>query len=506
MSARLESAAEVLKLERLLGVEPGAFDFLDGIAPAELRTLRERATDSLFDTGAATLARLGASAKLLPSPLVATVAEKSFGPLLCARAAGSVEPAKAIDVAKRLSPTFLADATIELDPRRVARIIAGVPTKLVEPVARELGRRDEHVTMGRFLAFVSDEAIVAAMGALSDEAMLRTAFVLEHKEKLDHAVGLLPPDRLPGVLRCASEKNLWPEALDLLDHLSQETRGPIADVVASLDEELVARLVAAVSAAGIWESLLPVVGTMSDEGRLRIASRPAFHEPRILAEIVAAAANEGRFWSDLLPLIEALPDEVRGRAADLIADQSPDVVAGLIASVRDLGLWATLLPVVRVMSEDSRTKLAAMPCFHDAGVIADIVVASADGKLWVDLVPLLRVLPPEVVGLLPAVVTALEPATIERLLAQAVEEVDSLVPMLDIVDDMNELERAKVIEVVDNADRSLGVLLVRTLSDPEHVRLLLDHVPADVLAAVERAADRLDLRAEFDAALASAGR
>lgn len=416
MSTTLETAAEVLKLGRLLGLPEGELDYLEDVPPAELRALREKVTDSLFDTGAATLARLGAAAKLLPSPLVASISERVFGPLLCARAAGSVDPAKAIDVAKRLSPDFLADTTVELDPRRVARIIAGVPTTLVVPVASELGRRGEHVTMGRFLAFVSDDAIVAAMGALSDEAMLRTAFVLEHKEALDHAVGLLPPERLPSVLTCASENDLWPEALDLLDHLSPATRGPIADVVASLDEDLVQRLVTAVSAAGIWESLLPVVGTMSPEGRLLIASRPAFHSEAILAEIL---------------------------------------------------------------------------------------VAAADG-LWVDLVPLLRALPPEVVATLPAVVTSLDVATLSAMLAQAVAAVDALVPMLDIVSEMDAAGRGKVIEVVEGADRELGELLVGTLTDPEHVRLLLDHVPDDVLAAVERTADRLGLRADLDAAVAEA--
>jgi hypothetical protein len=504
MSARLETAAEVLKLERLLGLGIGDLDFLDDIPASELRALREKVTDSLFDAGAQMLGRLGAAAKLIPSPLVATIAERSFGPLLCARAAGSVDPGKAIDVAKRLSPGFLADATIELDPRRVARIIAGVPTSLVQPVAAELGRREEHVTMGRFLAFVPDNAIAAAMGALSDEAMLRTAFVLEHKDALDHAVGLLPPERLPGVLRCASENDLWPEALDLLDHLSHERRGPIADVVATLDEDLVQRLVTAVSEAGLWEALLPVVGTMSTHGRLTIASRAAFHEPRVLEEIVAAAAHDGSQWSHLLPLIDALPDEVSARAADLVAAQDEEVVTGLIDSVGELDLWASLLPVVRTMSEQSRIRMARMTCFHDVAVIRDVVTASADGGLWVDLVPLLRALPAEVVAMLPVVVTELDLATLERMLGQAVEAAESLVPMLDIVGDMDEVGRARVIEVIDGADRTLGELLVTALTDPDQVRLLLDHVPSDVLDAVERAADRLDLRTEFDAAIEGA--
>lgn len=234
MSARLETAAEILKLERLLGVDEGEFAFLTGVEATEIRTLRERATDSLFDSGGQTLARVGASAKLLPSPLVASVCQASFGPLLCARAAATTDPAKAIDVATRLSSDFLADVAVQLDPRRVARIIGGIPGELVEPVAAELGRRGEYVTMGRFLGFVADDAIAAAMSALSDEAMLRTAFVLEHKDALDRAVALLPPDRMIGVLRCAAENDLWPEALDLLDNLSEEQLAPIARIIDEL--------------------------------------------------------------------------------------------------------------------------------------------------------------------------------------------------------------------------------------------------------------------------------
>jgi len=490
MSARLEAAAEVLKLERLLGLGDGELDFLAGIDAAELRTLRERVTDSLFDAGASSLTRLAAAAKLLPSGLVASVAERSFGPLLCARAAATVDPDKAIDVAKRLSSGFLADATIELDPRRVARIIAGVPTSLVEPVARELGERGEHVTMGRFLAFVPDHAIAAAMGALSDEAMLRTAFVLEHKDALDHAVGLLPPDRLPGVLRVASEQDLWAEALDLLDHLTQERRGPIAEVIASMEDDVVARLVGAASAADLWDALLPVVGVMSDEARLRLAARPAFHGPRILREIIEAAARDGALWPDLLPLVEALPDQERGTAADLIAAEDPAVVVGLIGAVQELGLWATLLPVVRTMSEDSRVRLATMGVFHDEAVIRSIVVAGAEEDCWVDLAPLLRVLPDQAMDTVLAVVTGLPHATLTTLLSQAVRAADTLRPLVDIFAELDDTGRARVIEVLDTADPALAEAVLQLREDPQLAELV-DQVPADIMAAVDRAAAAL---------------
>ncbi len=161
--------------------------------------------------------------------------------------------------------------------------------------------------------------------------MLRTAFVLEHKDKLDHAVALLPPDRVPGVLERASELGLWAEALDLLDHLSEERRGPIADTLAGLEHSVIAELVAAVSAAGLWESLLPIVRLMSPEACARLAAAPAFHDPEVLAGIVQAAAAHD-LWLDVVPLIEQLPgDAALGRA--------------LLTAIADAGLVPTLLEV-----------------------------------------------------------------------------------------------------------------------------------------------------------------
>jgi len=395
MSARLETSAESLKLARLLGVPDSDLHYLADVPAEELRALRERVTESFFDAGAQTLTRVAAAAKLLPSALVASIAQRAFGPLLCARAASAVDASKAIDVARRLPSGFLADVTIELDPRRVADIISRVPESLVVPVAAELGRRQEHVTMGRFLAFVPDHAVAAAMTALSDEALLRTAFVLEHKDRLDHALGLLPPGRLAGIISQASDLDLWPEALDLLEHLSDARRGPIADVVAEQEPDVIAALVRAVSESAIWESLLPVIGTMSDTHRPRLAASPAFHEPRILEEILGAAAVSSR-WSDLLPLIDALPASVRELAASLVARQDEPAVAGLVAAVNEAGLWDSLLPLVHTMSDADRARLASLAPFHDEFTLTAIVRAATGDGMWVELVPLLRAMPQEV--------------------------------------------------------------------------------------------------------------
>ena len=420
MSERLDSRAEVLKLARLLDVKPDELSYLSGLPSGELRVLRDRATDRLF-TSAPGLARAAAAAKLIPSGLVATISQRAFGPMLCARAAGGADTAKAIDVARRLpadlpgrrrsppGPTAYGG-----DHRRGAR------PEVVVPVAEELGRRREHVTMGRFLAFVPDSAVAAAIGALDDETMLRTAFVLEHKDRLDHAIGLLPPERLPGIIDTASRLELWPEALDLLAHVSDERLGPIADVVAELPTDLVASLVGAVSADGLWESLLPVVRLMADDARVRVAAMPAFHETDVLADILRAATAE-----------------------------------------------------------------------------------DADG-LWVELVPLLDALPPEALTRVAGLVTDLDPAALDRLLREAIDAPSTLSTLLELLHRMDADRRQVVITAIDEADRILGETLLTALTDPADIARLVPLVPDDVMAAVRRAAERVGLTAELDAALARA--
>ena len=360
MSERLEVRAELLKLSRLVGVDEGELDYLEGIPSAELRQFRESATERLFDDGARMLGRVGAASRLVPAGLTATIAQKAFGPLLCARSAGMVEASKAVEVAKRLPADFLADVVIDLDPRRVVDIIAEVPAELVAPVARELGTRGEHVTMGRFLAFVPDHLIATAMGALSDEAMLHTAFVLEHKDRLDHAVGLLPPERLPGVLQSAAGLGLWPEVLDLLDQLTEERLGPIADLVATQDEALVEDLVRSVSEQGIWDSLLPVVRQMSDAGRAQMVTVPVFHDPKILREIVEAAAGQG-LWLDLVPLVAAVPDDVRRTVAEIAGDLDPQLLNNVLTeAVTAPETFETLLGLVTEMPASGQAKVVGL--------------------------------------------------------------------------------------------------------------------------------------------------
>jgi hypothetical protein len=232
----LQAHAEVLKLARLLDREADQLVYLERLGPADLRALRDTVTETLYDAHGGALGRLAAARRLLPAGLTATIGQRAFGPLLSARLAGLLDTDKAVDVAGKLPPPFLADVAVELDPRRASDLIASIAPALIGQVTAELVACREYVTMGRFVGHLSDDSIAAAVATMDDEALLQTAFVLEDRSQLSRLFSKLPKGRAAGVIAAAAHDGLWLEALDLLHHLHKRQRKEMVLAALALDE------------------------------------------------------------------------------------------------------------------------------------------------------------------------------------------------------------------------------------------------------------------------------
>jgi hypothetical protein len=274
VSSRLDVRAEVVKLAGLLETAPEELAYLEAVPHGDLRTFRERATDRLFGADGDRLRRVATASGLVPPKLAATIGQRVFGPLLSARVAGLLAPDRAVAMARHLEVPFLADVSVALDPRHASEVIRRMPASVVVAVAKELVRRREYITMGRFVAYVDDDAMQAATGVIDDAGLLEIGFVLEDKDRLDHVVSVLPRDRLGGVIAAAAQHDLWPEALSLLQHISGERSGDLADLAAGQEDAVVTSLIQAVHDEDLWDTLLPVTGLMSDDARRRFASVP----------------------------------------------------------------------------------------------------------------------------------------------------------------------------------------------------------------------------------------
>jgi hypothetical protein len=218
-TAGLVTAAEIVKLGRLLEVEAGALGFLERVEATEIRELRRLATDSMFDADREVLTRLAAASKTLPSGLVAAISQRAFGPLLAARVTGFMDPRRAADVGKHLAPSFLADICVQLDPRRAKEIIPRMDVDTVVAVTEELLDRADFVTLGRFVGSMPLDALGAVLDVTEDDELLRVCAVAESAEGVDEIFAVLGEERLRDIRARASRKDLRQEALALRDRL-----------------------------------------------------------------------------------------------------------------------------------------------------------------------------------------------------------------------------------------------------------------------------------------------
>jgi len=368
MSSPLNVDVEILKLSRLVSCEPKNLVHLRNCDPQDIRDLREQVTVVMFEADRQQLQRVASAAKLIPTKLAAVIGERAFGPLLCARLTGLLEPSRAVDVAAKLPIAFLADLAVELDPRRASRVIAEIPPKQIAEITRLLAEREEYIAMGGFVGHLSEAALRAAIAVVSDETLLQTAYVIESKGSIGALVATLETARLESIIATAARADLWVQALDVLHHVSEEQRGELGDIAAGQADEVLDSMVRAAQRELLWADVLPVTRAMGPDSRARFAALKSIQTRPVLASIVDAAGRHG-LWAELLQLLPLLPAAARRRVAALGTGFGRPVLGQIVGAAHKRGLWGPLLQFATELEQ--RTQL----------LIAKLVAASADEVL-----------------------------------------------------------------------------------------------------------------------------
>lgn len=478
MSETLERTAEITKIARLLGIDAKELSYLDEMPAEALRAFREQATDRMFARDAGRLRRVAAASKLVPVPLTVKIAQIAFGPVLCAATAGLLDPPHAVKVASKCPTSFLADITIYIDPRRAPDVIAAVPTPMVVAVAKELLARDEHVTMGRFVSYLRRETLGAAIREISNDAdLLRVAFVMEGKDKLDGLIDLAR-DRIAGLVQTAYEQDLWAEALDLIGHVSLDNVAHIAEVTAAQGDGVLTAIVRAAYDLDAWDVLLPVTATMTPESLDRFATLPAVREEAVLRRIVETALA-GPKWVDLLPLTKHLPKDVLAQVAAMVAAMDDEVLERLATQAHEAQEWDALLPIALAFDEDARRRLAGLSLLKRDDVLQAAIHSAARHDLWDAVLPLAEALPDDVK---PRIAATIGDLSREQILAalDAASRSDNLPTLVDIALRQEPAGRERVIAMIAELDRL-----------DEFAALLTDETPQTVWDALTEVRDEM---------------
>nr|WP_206314352.1 hypothetical protein [Streptomyces coryli] len=349
----------------MLGAEPAQLAFLHGLPPADLRAFREQTVAALFDSAPDMLHRIARATKLVPAAVAAVISQRALGPRLSAAVAGRLEPARAGDIISKLPVSFTAASCGHLDPRRIRGIVDRLEEDLVVRVAVALAENGDHLTMGRFVGHLRPTALKRAIDLIDDVSILRTGYLIDHPERIDDILELLPAERLAAVIRTAADEALWPQALAVAGMAGERRRGEIAALAVRQGEERLASLVHAVQDQGLWDALLPVVALLGDEDRRTVARLPVLQEGDVLRDVVAAVVAAG-LWAPFLPLVRELPEPARKVVADAAGELPDAELEAMAHEVEKQDLWEPVMELLELMEDAPKERIFALPFFQQA--------------------------------------------------------------------------------------------------------------------------------------------
>lgn len=275
----LLTEAQLVMLAQTLDVPPERVSHLARLGADNVRALRERISDVLFDAHADTFRRVSALGPMVPSALVAKVAQAAIPALVGGRAGGALgvdHPDKAAGVLSRLSPGYMADAAPYLDPRALKVLAPKVPAGPLIPAAKELLARKDYVTAARFVEFATPELIRAFEEALDDdEGVLRVASYTHSDERLCDIVRTLPLVRVASLITTAANATaeLQMALISLVSRLDDELRREVGDLLFSeLDDPVLTKVIDTVVANDALSQLMAIVDAVDEPVRRRVTA------------------------------------------------------------------------------------------------------------------------------------------------------------------------------------------------------------------------------------------
>jgi hypothetical protein len=272
----LVTRAQLEMLAETLDVAPERLRHLERLDATQLRELRERISDALFDSHAQTFARVSRLAPLVPNALVAKLAQTMVPPLVAGRAAGALgmaHPDRAAGVLSHLSPRYMADCAPYLDPRAIGVLAPIIPVALLVDAANELMRRQSYVTAARFLQYASPELVRDFERGISDDAgLLMTAALTDSADRLAEVIRYLPRRRVEAIVRSAgSGEDQLVAGISLLSRLAEPLRRELAGTFfGPLDDERVSWVWRTASAHNAVPELRTVVELLDEPLRRRV--------------------------------------------------------------------------------------------------------------------------------------------------------------------------------------------------------------------------------------------
>lgn len=385
--SRLATGAEIIKLARVLGVDAHELGYLSGTPAEQLRSLREAIYERLFNHDHKLFIRMAGIARWLPAWLMVIMARTLSVPLMTARMAGEIPARRAAYIGTHAPVDYLADVAAFMDPRVARDVVKFVDVDRVVQIAHETLRRKDLVTMGRFIDIMPDASLQAALEHVKDDAaLLRICFFVESRNRLDHVLHLLPPDRLRGLLLHLDKGDTEIESgiLSLLIHAGHTLRRELFAFLATEHQPLLDRLIEITQRDELWADLLPALRGLAPEVLRVLINRPALQTDPSIMQALVITAYKADLWTSLVPLLVHMEPATRTAMAAAAGDLPANSLQGMATAALMGEHWQPVLSVVAQMPEEKHRAFAVLASAYgevDASLYRRLATAARESGI-----------------------------------------------------------------------------------------------------------------------------
>ena len=374
----LALAAEIDKLGADITLSDDAKAALAGVEARNINSLRQLTQKAIFDDRRANIRKLAGLASLLPSGYLAGLAKNALGPVFAGRVVGAMHAVTASKIAKRLDAAFLAETAAQAEPSKVREIIKLIPADLIKDVALLLVEKQDYILMGRFADALSAPAIRLVVKAVADDAvLLNIAYYMEDPSQLSKVVMMIDNDRVASIMRTGTERDLWPQALSIIDNVSPELQGRLANIMGEQDEATLDNLVAVADEKHLWGPVLRGMAAMNPKHYRKIVNLPSLKNKELLGRLVNDAHDDG-LLATALPLAKVMQAEFQKVVANAALDQGDDVAEAALWAAHNSGRWDVILDLAQHLGDDQRDILARLPIAQNRQVLEALLRSAAD--------------------------------------------------------------------------------------------------------------------------------
>lgn len=396
MTRSIELDAELDKLARTLSCSVSDLaDWQRVDDPAVVRRVAHATRRRLATSEAKRLRGVVGAAQKLPPKLVAGIAQRHFGPVLCAATLGSVHGGFAVKVSRHLSVPFMVEITEASEPESGAHLASHLPRTVVVSIARQLIERGADVTLAAFADQVDPEIIVDVLRDVPDHAaVVRIARFMEDRTRVDPIVRGLPDDHIEALIDAVSADGLWVEGLDLIGALGPDQHARLGRIAAGLGDDVLNAVVDIAAEHDLWRGLIGLVGHLDRATIARFATVEALTRASTWAALVRAAVR-AEIVDDVLGFVADLTPDARRHIATAVEALEAGDRDALVDQVFAGEAWTSVVHLLEDLDPVDRVRVArSLLGDRDTRAQADI----AEQLLMVERADIVT----EVLGRLPA--------------------------------------------------------------------------------------------------------